>query len=106
MGALAVPYLEPEVVVECVLCSTEADAMRRTPSNLFWTKCSRYSVPLVVLNRHSGSPTAGEWHDMEVTAKARFPEYRWHRPLHDNPHFYFHAADTRKLCNIDHAIAE
>ena len=80
--------------------------MRRTPSNLFWTKCSRYSVPLVVLNRHSGAQQQESGTTWKLTAKARFPEYRWHRPLHDNPHFYFHATDTRKLCNIDHAIAE
>ncbi|MDP6495231.1 MAG: hypothetical protein QGI09_07415 [Dehalococcoidia bacterium] len=106
MSTSVARYLEPEAVIDCVLCATEPQSIQHTRSNLFWTACSRYSVPLVVLKRHSGRPTAGEWRDMEVTAKARFPEYRWQRPFYDNEHFYFHAVDRRRTCNTDHTIAE
>ena len=98
-------YPTPDEASPCGLCAT-GDLARQNNGLGVWAECSRYSLPLVVLKRHSGSPTAGEWRDLEVAAKARFPEYRWRRPIDDNSHFYFHAVDTRGECNIDHTIVD
>lgn len=89
----------------CPMCptprSTEVDADSRT-----WiTSCKRHSVPIVALKRHTGAPTAGEWRNLEVQAKRKFPQFRWQRPLSFNHHYYLHAIDFGLRCNLDHALA-
>ena len=50
---------------------------------------------MLVVNRHTNSPTAGELHHMQEVAKKVFPGYRWRGP-HDVPeHFNLHAEVRR-----------
>ena len=70
------------------------------------TVCMRYEVPMVVLKRHTDSPTAGEWHRLESMARRRFPDDRWKRPTLVTKHFYIHAMEPHVRCGHDHTELE
>ena len=61
---------------------------------------------MVVLKRHTDSPTAGEWHRLESMARRRFPDYRWKRPTLVTKHFYIHAMEPHVRCGHDHTELE
>ena len=89
----------------CSLCPDAPQATPRYDDFCWATSCTRYSMPIITLKRHTDSPTAGEWNHMERLAKRQFPEYRfWHRPPFGTTHYFLHAVDLAARCNRDHAI--
>ncbi len=92
--------------VGCTLCP-ETHQSSLVADDFCWTTvCTRYEVPIVVLKRHTDSPTAGEWHRVESLAKRRFPDFRWKRPTPVTKHFYIHAVELGVRCGHDHTELE
>ena len=78
--------------MSCSMCSKEPLKPQPHSDSICWaTYCFAHNVPMVVLNRHTGSPTAGEWHHLEAVGRRVFPETRWREPRSMPEHFHLHA---------------
>ena len=79
-------------IMSCTLCTKEPLKPQPYSDTICWvTYCITHGTPLIVLNRHTDSPTAGEWHHMETIGKKLFPGTRWRTPRSMPEHFHFHA---------------
>ncbi len=100
---------EPNTVDQryrCSLCPQTPQTTLLFDDYCWTTLRGRHDLPIVVLKRHTDSPTAGEWHHIESLARRQFPDYRWRRPAPVTKHFYLHALDWNARCSHDHTEAE
>ena len=90
-----------ERLMACPLCTSEPWKPQPTSDNICWTTyCASDNAPMIVLNRHTDSPTAGEWHHMERVGRKIFPGSRWRRPKEIPDHFHFHAVQSRSSAGV------
>ena len=78
--------------MSCSLCTKEPLEPQGYSDPICWvTFCSSHKVPLVVLNRHTDMPTAGEWRHIERVAAREYPGHSWRRPTSMREHFSLHS---------------
>jgi len=78
--------------MNCTLCTKEPLKPQPYSDGVCWaTHCVIHDVPMIVLNRHTESPTGLELHHMKAIAEEVFPGYRWRNPRSMPEHFHLHS---------------